>query len=122
MTADVQQVGGTHYAGVGHWDLMDGYDIAYLPATATKYVVRWRKKGGVEDLKKAVTYLQKMDGLPARRLVSTGAMLDWRQHNRFEAEDWKIMVLILDEQHGQPQHIREAIKRLQDMIAREESK
>jgi Protein of unknwon function (DUF3310) len=60
-----QQVGGTHYATGGreHWDILiecwpESY--VYFAGVATKYICRWRKKGGVEDLKKAVTYLEKI--------------------------------------------------------------
>lgn len=56
----VQQVGGDHYfADFQHWDWVDAIDLHYLPATATKYVARWRKKNGLQDLEKTKTYLDK---------------------------------------------------------------
>lgn len=69
-SAVVAQVGGDHYAqgmgmcpncgfkGLQHWDL---YATApYLEGTATKYITRWREKGGLEDLRKAISYLNKI--------------------------------------------------------------
>lgn len=58
--SEIAQVGGTHY-GVGyqHWDLMDQYKVAYLEACATKYLDRWEKKGGIQDLEKSLSYIRK---------------------------------------------------------------
>ena len=56
----VTQVGGTHYnSPYQHWDLVADLGLDYLRACATKYVTRSRKKNGREDLKKAVSYLEK---------------------------------------------------------------
>ena len=58
----VEQIGGTHYVPAdkfGHWDLCDQHNVSYLEASATKYVSRWRKKNGFEDLQKAVSYIDK---------------------------------------------------------------
>lgn len=64
------QVGGDHYkAAVQHWDLMVKYDIEYLLGNASKYLVRWKKKGGIEDLKKALSYLDRWLEEKGRRVV-----------------------------------------------------
>lgn len=55
------QVGGAHYkTSFQHWDWVRKMRLGYLEGCATKYVVRWRKKGGFEDLKKALHYLNKL--------------------------------------------------------------
>lgn len=57
--ANDRQVGGDHYMtedGIQHWDLF-GPD--YLIGYATKYM-RWRKKGGIEDLEKAIHVVEKL--------------------------------------------------------------
>lgn len=57
------QVGGTHYkTGYEHWDLMIDAQLGngWLAGSATKYVARWRNKNGVEDLQKALHYVQKL--------------------------------------------------------------
>lgn len=57
------QVGGTHYkTSYEHWDLLLdlGLGIDYLIGQATKYVSRWRKKNGVQDLQKALHFVNKL--------------------------------------------------------------
>jgi len=60
MIANEKQIGGDHYKTTGdlqHWDL---FGPEYLVGCATKYVSRWRRKGGNEDLEKALHYTQKL--------------------------------------------------------------
>lgn len=57
----VAQEGGDHYqAEYQHWDWVTDIGMGYLPGNATKYVARWRKKNGEQDLLKAITYVDKM--------------------------------------------------------------
>jgi len=73
MSANDKQVGGTHYqtGGVQHWDLMAKlYGDAHFKCAATKYVARWRKKNGVQDLEKALHYLIKLEELAKLGKVS----------------------------------------------------
>jgi len=67
--AMIAQVGGTHYekctglcphcgGEVQHWDLYAAQP--YLEGIATGYITRWRVKGGVEDLRKAVSVIEKL--------------------------------------------------------------
>lgn len=59
--ANDMQVGGTHYrSSYQHWDLALEIPYSYLEAAATKYVTRHKKKGGPEDLKKALHYTNKL--------------------------------------------------------------
>ena len=41
------------------WDVITGWQLGYLDGTALKYIARWKHKGGVEDLKKAIHFLEK---------------------------------------------------------------
>ncbi len=62
MSANSIQIGGTHYSDAGdyqHWDFVIDLQLHYLFGCATKYVCRWRKKNGAEDLMKASHYLTK---------------------------------------------------------------
>lgn len=62
----VAQEGGDHYqAEYQHWDWVTDIGMGYLPGNATKYVARWRKKNGLADLKKAMTYIEKMIAIRA---------------------------------------------------------
>lgn len=61
MAEHIDQVGGTHYqAAYQHWDWCSETGIGYLEGNATKYLARFRKKHGVDDLKKAQSYVQKL--------------------------------------------------------------
>lgn len=56
-----RQVGGIHYQmPIQHWDFILANDIPYLEAQVIKYVTRWRRKNGLEDLAKAKHYLEKL--------------------------------------------------------------
>lgn len=61
------QVGGDHYRALSlqPWDAMEAWMsreefIGHLRCCALKYQIRYRDKGGVEDLKKARHYLDKL--------------------------------------------------------------
>ena len=59
--ANERQVGGDHYqAGIQHWDFVLANDIPYMEAQIIKYVYRWRKKNGLQDLEKARHFLDKL--------------------------------------------------------------
>lgn len=60
--ANDRQVGGNHYKTgelPQHWDLVNMYGWDYFTGQITKYLMRWRKKNGIQDLEKAAHYLQK---------------------------------------------------------------
>lgn len=61
VSANQRQEGGDHYKGkVEPWDIIIAWGLGFLDGNALKYIARWRKKGGVEDLKKARHYLDKL--------------------------------------------------------------
>lgn len=55
MTANDTQVGGDHYkkGGEEHWDRAWRLEYDPFQYIITKWVERWREKGGLQDLKKA---------------------------------------------------------------------
>lgn len=62
MSANTKQVGGDHYHRFGnlqHWDVVHHFGLDYFQGQITRYVFRWRHKGGIEDLRKARHYLDK---------------------------------------------------------------
>lgn len=61
-SANEIQVGGTHYneSQIQHWDMAVSYALPYLEGQVTKYVTRWRKKNGLQDLEKAAHFAQKL--------------------------------------------------------------
>ena len=56
------QVGGDHYKGkaIQPWDYIAAQNLGYFEGNIVKYVSRWKVKGGVDDLKKARHYLDKL--------------------------------------------------------------
>lgn len=63
MKVNEIQIGGTHYKELPyqHWDVCDDTFCPYLLGCATKYIARWRKKGGIQDLEKAIHFIRKAD-------------------------------------------------------------
>jgi len=59
--ANEVQVGGTHYKSeIQHWDYVIANEIPYLEAMVIKYLTRWRKKGGTQDVLKAYHFMLKL--------------------------------------------------------------
>lgn len=55
------QVGGDHYQkAIQPWDYIAANGLDYFQGNVIKYVTRFRDKNGIEDLKKAQHYLQKL--------------------------------------------------------------
>lgn len=54
------QVGGYHYksCSIQPIEYIMANNLDYCEANVVKYVTRWRKKNGIEDLKKAIHYLE----------------------------------------------------------------
>lgn len=67
MTANNDQVGGSHYRTktIQPWDFIAANELGFFEGNIVKYVSRWRAKGGVEDLRKARHYLDKLIELQA---------------------------------------------------------
>lgn len=57
--ANEKQVGGDHYRtdGLQVWDL---FGPEFLIGNVVRYVSRWRKKNGVQDLEKAKHFVEKL--------------------------------------------------------------
>jgi hypothetical protein len=61
-TANDRQEGGEHYKKqkIQTWDYIAANGLGYFEGNIIKYVSRWKEKGGLEDLKKARHYLDKL--------------------------------------------------------------
>lgn len=72
MGANERQVGGSHYRSeIQHWDYVVANDIPYLEAQVIKYLTRWRKKNGLQDVYKAQHYLEKLIEVEEAKLKET---------------------------------------------------
>lgn len=67
MSANDVQVGGDHYRSktIQPWDAMEAWMSpervkGFMQGNVVKYVARYVEKGGVEDLRKARHYLDKL--------------------------------------------------------------
>ena len=60
--ANTIQHGGQHYKALAiqPWDYITSNDIGFLEGNAIKYLTRWRQKGGLEDVRKARHYIDKL--------------------------------------------------------------
>jgi hypothetical protein len=75
--ANDYQIGGDHYKkvpGEQHWDRVARLGLNYFQAMVTRYVERYRDKNGVEDLKKARHFLDKLIELEESGGLSKGTI------------------------------------------------
>jgi hypothetical protein len=66
---DETQVGGDHYKDnkIQVWDAIHDWGLGYFSGNVVKYVARHQKKNGVEDLKEARRYLDKLIAMSEKR-------------------------------------------------------
>lgn len=101
MSANNEQVGGTHYVdmAVQPWDAMQAWmsDEAfqgYLLGNVIKYAARHKAKGGVDDLRKARHYLDRLieryEGVRAAKLPEVADVLAdlWPGPDWSQAPEW----------------------------------
>jgi hypothetical protein len=62
MKANDIQHGGDHYKKktIQPWDYIIANDLGFLEGNAIKYITRWKEKDGLQDLRKARHYLDKL--------------------------------------------------------------
>jgi len=58
-TVKDQQVAGSHYQrAIQPWDIISEWELDFWEGNVLKYLLRWKHKDGVQDLKKAKHYLE----------------------------------------------------------------
>jgi hypothetical protein len=82
-SANERQVGGSHYQrqAIQHWDFVAANGLDYFQGQITKYVSRWKLKGGIQDLEKARHFLDKYIEL------AKNGMVDFKQDDNKENEN-----------------------------------
>ena len=57
-----RQVGGDHYrtTSIQPWEVIDAWKLNFYEGNALKYLQRWRRKGGVADLRKLIHYIERL--------------------------------------------------------------
>lgn len=60
MSAHSRQIGGTHYKemAIQPIDYITANNLGWCEGNAIKYITRYSKKGGKQDIEKAIHYLQ----------------------------------------------------------------
>jgi|TARA_R110000823_G_C15712087_1_gene477671 hypothetical protein len=61
--SSVNDTGARHYrvgGGTQPWDFIAEQGLDFFEGNIIKYVVRWKRKNGVDDLRKARHYLDKL--------------------------------------------------------------
>ncbi len=58
-----------HYTkGIETWDFIASKEMSFMEGNIVKYVSRWKQKNGIEDLKKAKQYLDKLIDIEEKKL------------------------------------------------------
>lgn len=87
-SANSKQVGGQHYkTPIQHWDFVHANDLDYFQGQITKYVCRWKRKNGVQDLRKAQHFLEKYIEL-AEEQDKQAAQLNEKDHAQSLGDGW----------------------------------
>ena len=60
LPAKEQQIGGSHYhqGTIQPWDIIKEWRLDFWEGNVIKYMLRWKHKDGLQDLKKAKHYLE----------------------------------------------------------------
>jgi hypothetical protein len=58
--------------GMQPFDVIDEFGLDFYEGNVVKYLVRWRKKNGLEDLRKARTYLSRIIARAEAETVTSG--------------------------------------------------
>lgn len=92
--ANTRQVGGNHYSndGLQHWDLLLLFNWDYFQGQVTKYLMRWRHKNKLQDLEKALHFLEKYVEAVKRGLIS----MDKDKHPTLPRAYWLAMLSAVD--------------------------
>jgi hypothetical protein len=71
--ANSRQVSGSHYKKMPleHWDIVSLLELDYFQGQVTRYVLRWRDKGGIVDLEKARHVMDKYIEVEKARAAGT---------------------------------------------------
>lgn len=73
MKADDKQISGNHYKemSIQPWTYVHANNLGYFEGSAIKYITRWRNKGGIADIQKAIHFLEKLIELEVASKSST---------------------------------------------------
>jgi len=69
MSALNKQVGGSHYKdfSIQPVEFIQKNGLGFCEGNAIKYLCRWKEKGGIQDLQKAIHYVELLIEMETRR-------------------------------------------------------
>ena len=122
--ANSMQVGGSHYkTEYQHWDWVPNVGLPYYLAQISRYVTRWRKKNGLEDVRKAIHYTQKQieyhTQMYNHAVETTKAFCT---ANNCGEEETEVLYAIVAYHRGSKKHLFDIENMLQSMLATLEGK
>jgi hypothetical protein len=73
-TALGMQIGGKHYRGLAIQpvEFLHANNVPFIEGNCIKYLMRWREKGGIQDLEKVKHYIDLLIELEAKRGNAAG--------------------------------------------------
>ena len=94
MSANEQQVSGNHYKTktIQPWDYIAANELGYFEGNVVKYVSRWRDKGGIDDLRKAKHYLEKLIELEEDEFTTLVGEVILREATRMHSDNAPVSV------------------------------
>lgn len=99
----IEQIGGTHYQRLEYqtWDFIFDLKIDYFVGNAIKYISRYKYKNGIEDLKKAHSYLYKIISCEIKtKKYSLKNKCVIKYINQFDDATAEILKLILSKRYS----------------------
>lgn len=99
MSVNDRQVGGSHYRTKSArqcWDYIEDSGIGYLEGTAIAYLARHRQKNGVEDLRKARHFVEKLIDIrrkPRGRLPAPDLLGFYADYSMSDFERFAVRIL-----------------------------
>lgn len=70
MIKEDKVVNPKHYTkGIEVWDFIASKEMSFMEGNIVKYVSRWKDKNGIEDLKKAKQYLDKLIDIEEKKTL-----------------------------------------------------
>ncbi len=122
--ANEKQVAGTHYrAAYQHWDWVTDISLSYLPSQVTKYLIRWKKKNGVQDLEKAKHFLDKYIEVRTNEMaLRASATNRFLNENGVDYTERDIICRLMWFEDGHDKHLRDASEGIARLINSEQAR
>lgn len=122
--ANSKQIGGEHYkSAYAHWDWSEDVGLPSLLYASTKYLTRWRKKNGIQDLEKAKHYIDKhIEVVGARQKVMIEKTNEFLAANEVETRERAIIISVMSFHENNVSNLIYASQQIQQLINIENAK